>query len=122
MLKAGTATRRRSIRLDEPLSAEAVRHGVERFLRWLDERLQARDPNWVGHCKLLVASANGAIYASMTAAGDGPRWAGEPAGLAAAELTIYVALYGWSNGDIAAALDGLLEGEPILPRPVSTAG
>ncbi len=120
MLKAGTAARRQSVRLDEPIAADAVRRGVEHFLRRLDEGLQARDPNWVGHCKLLVASADGTAYASMTAAGDEPRWAGVPAGLAAAELTIYVAIYGWSDGEVAEVLHRLLEQEPILTRPVAT--
>ena len=121
MLKAGTAARRQSVRLDEPIAAEAVRRGVERFLRRLDERLQARDPSWVGHCKLLVASADSTAYASTTAAGDKPRWAGAPTGLAAAELTIYVAIYGWSDGDVAEVLHRLLEQEPILTGPVATA-
>ena len=121
MLKAGTATRRRTVRLDKPIPAEAVRRGIEDFLRQLDERLKAHDPGWVGHCKLLVAATNSMAYASMTAAGDQPRWAGEPAGLTTAELTIYVVLYGWSDGEVAAVLDRLLEAEPIL-RLVSTAG
>ncbi len=117
MLKAGTAARRRSIRWNQAVEAETVRHGVEQLLRELDRRLQERDPNWVGHCKLLVTSGHGTAYASITAAGDQPRWAGAAVATNAVELTIYVALYGWSDGDVALALDSLLEEEPVLAVP-----
>ena len=114
MLKAGTAARRQSLRGGEPLSPDELRRGVEHFLERLDQRLQERDPNWVGHCKLLVAGDGATAYASIAAAGERPRWASELHALDRAELTIYVALYGWSDGDVARALDGALGAEPVL--------
>ncbi len=114
MLKAGTAARRRSVQWPEPMNGAAQQSGVERFLDVLDRRLQERDPNWVGHCKLLLTSPDGSAYASMTAAGDRPRWAGRPGASTGAEITIYVAIYGLTDGDVAAALDGVLAAEPLL--------
>ncbi len=116
MLKAGTAARRRSLRFGRTLPAEEVRDAVERFLKQLDARLQERDPTWVGHCKLLVSSGPQIAYASMTAAGDSPRWAGHLAQLETAEITIYVALYSWTDGDVGLTLDALLASQPVLPE------
>ena len=117
MLKAGTAARRRSIHREAPLTAGDIRVRVEHFLHRLDLRLQEHDPAWVGHCKLLVASDQGTVYASITQAGESPRWSGEPVASQRAELTIYVALYGWSDADVAAALDGTLAAEPLFDQP-----
>ena len=114
MLKAGTAARRISVQWDAPVAPEVVRGEVERWLQQLDRRLQARDATWVGHCKLLIASERNTVYASLTAADDEPRWAGTLGELDAAELTIYVALYSWSDADVAQALDGLLAEEAIF--------
>ena len=117
MLKAGTAARRRSIHRRAPLTAGDIRAEIEHFLRLLDHRLQEHDPAWVGHCKLLVASEHGTAYASLTQANESPRWAGELTASGMAELTIYVALYGWSDADVAAALDGTLAAEPLFDQP-----
>lgn len=114
MLKAGTAARRRSIRLAQPMAADEVRTEVEYFLTCLDVRLQEEDQTWVGHCKLLVASGDTTAYASLTAAGDTPRWAGQPPAVVSAEITIYVALYSWTDAAVAAAVDGVLETTPLL--------
>lgn len=114
MLKAGTAGRRRSLRFGRALSAEEVRDAVERFLKQLDARLQERDPAWVGHCKLLISSGPETAYASITAAGDPARWAGRLSQLETAEITIYVALYGWTDGDVAVAVDEVLASHPVL--------
>jgi len=115
MLKAGTAARRRSLRFDRRLPAEEVRHGIEQFLKQFDAKLQERDASWVGHCKLLINAGERTAYASLTAAGDTPRWAGQPPEVDVAEITIYVALYGWVDGDVAQALDDLLAAYPLLP-------
>ncbi len=117
MLKAGTAARRRSARWESPVEPEALRQAAESFLRELDRRLQLDDPTWVGHCKLLVASESGTGYASVTAAGESPRWAGTLAAATAAEMTIYVALYGWSDEKVARALDGMLAQTPLVSTP-----
>ncbi len=115
MLKAGTAARRRSLRFDRCLPAHEVRNGIEQFLKQFDARLQEQDASWVGHCKLLINAGEQSAYASLTAAGDTPRWAGQPPQVEAAEITIYVALYGWVDGDVARALDDLLAAYPLLP-------
>lgn len=114
MLKAGTAARRQSARWDTPIEPDMLRQGAEAFLRQLDQRLQVEDPTWVGHCKLLVASESGTGYASATAAGESPRWAGTVGRAKTAEMTIYVALYGWSDEKVAQALDGLLAEAPLV--------
>ena len=114
MLKAGTAARRQSARWDTPVEPDRLRQGVEAFLRQLDRQLQRDDPTWVGHCKLLVASESGTGYASTAAAGETPRWAGTLGQATTAEMTIYVALYGWSDEKVARALDGLLAQAPIV--------
>ena len=108
MLKAGTAARRRTVRLGASLAPDAVRIAVEDVLHTLDQRLKQRDARWGGHCKLLVTAGEQTAYASLTAAGDRPRWAGTPVELAEAEATIYVAIYGWTDADVAEALDGAL--------------
>lgn len=117
MLKAGTAARRRSLRFDRSLPPEEVRDGIEQFLKQFDHKLQEQDPSWVGHCKLLISAGEQSAYASLTAAADIPRWAGHPprVELEVAEITIYVALYGWVDGDVAQALDGFLAAYPVLP-------
>ena len=114
MLKAGTAARRRSLRWSRAVEPERVRQDVEQLLRELDQKIQERDPTWVGHCKLLLIFAGGSAYASMTAAGDSPRWAGRLQPIAEAELTLYVALYSWTDGDVAQIVDGLLDADSIL--------
>ena len=38
-----------------------------------------------------------------------------------AELTIYLAVYGWSDAEVASALDGALADEPVLVHPDLTA-
>ncbi len=117
MLKAGTAARRRSIRPDVPLAAVDARRHVELFLHTVDRRLQERDPSWVGHCKLLVASGESTAYASVTAANDSPRWSGALPEIVAAELTVYLAIYGWSDSQVAEVLDGALAAEPLFDQP-----
>ena len=121
MLKAGTAARRRSLQWEAPRDGPAIRQGVEAFLHVLDQRLQGHDPTWVGHCKVLVASNGGSAYASMTGAGETARWAGAPTEARAAEATIYVALYNWSDQDVAQALDSVLLDAPLLEANVPTA-
>lgn len=116
MLKAGTAARRRSLRAEAELGAAAIRAGVERFLGALDRRLQQQDPTWVGHCKLLVSVDGQSAYASVTAAGDKPRWAGGPTATRQAEITVYVAIYSWKDADVAAVVDAALAEEPLLTR------
>ncbi len=122
MLKAGTAARRQSLRGAVPVAAADIQSDVEQFLGALDRRLQERDPQWVGHAKLLVSDGDHTCYASITAAGDQPRWAGVPRPLDTAETTIYVAAYGLSDSDVAAAVDGTLASMPILAFPGVTAG
>jgi hypothetical protein len=117
MLKAGTAARRRSIHRRAPLAASDIRAGIEHFLHLIDRRLQELDPTWVGHCKLLVASEHGTAYASLTQANESPRWAGEPMDSGMAELTIYVAIYGWNDAEVAEALDSTLAAEPLFDQP-----
>ena len=119
MLKAGTAARRQSVRLTQRMDGEEVRADVEQFLHTLDARLQQQDATWVGHCKLLITSGDATAYASMTAADDTPRWAGAPVALESAEITLYVALYSWTDADVAAAVDGLLAATPILHEAVA---
>lgn len=114
MLKAGTAARRRSLRWPEPVDSHTLRAAVEQFLLVLDDKLQARDPAWVGHCKLLVTSEQSTAYASITAAGDHARWSGALTPASAAEMTIYLAIYGLTDADVAAVLDAAIAGEPIM--------
>lgn len=109
MLKAGSAARRRSLRWNTPVDPATLRAGVEGFLRALDEHLQERDPAWVGHCKLLVSAEAGAAYASLVAAGDPVRWSGELAATSSAEITIYAAIYGQTDADVARTLDDALD-------------
>ena len=122
MLKAGTAARRQSLRGAGPVAAADIQSDVERFLGALDRRLQEQDPQWVGHAKLLLSDGDHTCYASITAAGDQPRWAGVPRPLDTAETTIYVAAYGLSDSDVAAAVDGTLASMPILAFPGVAAG
>jgi hypothetical protein len=122
MLKAGTAARRKSLRGDRSLPAAEVRTDVEQFLRALDTQLQQFDPQWVGHAKLLLTQDESTFYASITAADDQPRWAGAPADLTQAEATIYVAIYGQTDADVASAVDHTLAMTPILSFPGVTAG
>jgi hypothetical protein len=122
MLKAGTAARRQSLRGTVPAAAADIRSDVEQFLGALDRRLQEHDPQWVGHAKLLLSDGDHTCYASITAAGDQPRWAGDPRSLDTAETTIYVAAYGLSDSDVAAAVDGTLASVPILAFPGVAAG
>lgn len=117
MLKAGTAARRRTLEQPASVSPDAVRNGVERFLDLLDRRLQERDPSWVGHCKLLIATGETTVYASITAAGDQPRWAGVPVATRTAEVTLYAAVYGLTDADVALAVDSILDAAPILAEP-----
>ena len=117
MLKAGTAARRRTLDQPAALSPDAVRSGAERFLDLLDRRLQERDPSWVGHCKLLISAGGTSAYASITAAGDRPRWAGTPGETRTAEVTLYAAIYGLTDGDVARIVDGALDSQPILAQP-----
>ena len=122
MLKAGTAARRQTLHGDGPLAADEVRQGIQEFLRALDAALQQRDPNWVGHAKLLLAQGEATFYASITAAGDQPRWAGTPIDVEHAEATIYVAIYAMNDTEVAAALDATLATTLILPFRGVTAG
>ena len=122
MLKAGTAARRQTLHGDASLTADEIQRNVEQFLHALDSRLQERDPQWVGHAKLLLSGEDHTVYASITAAGDRPRWAGVPQPLKTAEATIYVAAYGLGDSEVAAAVDGVLARTPILAFPGVTAG
>lgn len=117
MLKAGTAARRQTLQGDGPLTAAEVSHNVEQFLLRVDAALQQADPQWVGHAKLLLSQDQHTFYASITAAGDQARWSGTPVELERAEATLYAAIYGLTDAQVAAAIDATLASTPILAFP-----
>lgn len=102
---AGSAARRVELTFDTPEDWPALRQRVEGVLRDLDRRLCVRASDWVGHCKALVATADGSAYASLTGAGEAISWRGElrePA--SRAELTIYAAVWGLTEEVVTEAL------------------
>lgn len=117
MLKAGTAARRQTLHGDGALTATDVKNSVEQFLQRLDSALQQADPQWVGHAKLLLSQGKHTFYASITAAGDTARWSGTPVDLERAEATLYAAIYGLVDAQVAAAVDDTLAAIPILAFP-----
>ncbi len=119
MLKAGTAARRRTLRWNEPVDGATLKQGAEHFLRTLDSRLQEQEATWVGHCKLMLVGPEQTAYVSLTAAGDTLRWAGEPVATRSIEMTIYVALYNWTDADVARVLDAVLADEPFVAAAVT---
>jgi len=80
---------------------ERVRGQVENLLGVCDRLLAARAPDWVGHCKALVESADGSgSYASLTAHGEPVTWAGRagmPGVISAPILTLYCVVYGTTD-------------------------
>lgn len=117
MLKAGTAARRQTLHGDTTLGVAEVTQNVEQFLRRLDAALQQADPNWVGHAKLLLSQDEHTFYASITASDDTARWSGQPVDLERAEATLYAAIYGLTDAQVAAAVDATLTSTPILAFP-----
>lgn len=109
MLKAGTAARRRSLTWPEALPPEQVSAHVVELLSSINAGLSATQPQWIGHVKILVSDGTAAAYGSLTAASDQPHWAGsltQP--LARAELTVYAAIYGATDAQVARAVDEAL--------------
>jgi hypothetical protein len=117
MLKAGTAARRQTLHGEGVLTASEVMAQVEQFLRALDAALQQADQLWVGHAKLLLSQDEHSFYASITAAGDQARWAGTPVDLGRAEVTLYAAIYGLTDAQVAAAVDDTLASTRLLAFP-----
>lgn len=114
MLNAGTAARRRSLTWTSAQTPEQVRLQIETLLRAIDARLSAAAPDWVGHTKILVADDAQSAYGSITAAGDAPQWAGRLSRpLRQAEMTIYAAIYGLNDAQVAQAVDQALQALPV---------
>lgn len=109
MLKAGTAARRRTLQWNAAQSPDALRGQIAALLTAIDERLRARDDAWIGHVKILISGGEQSMYGSITAAGDPPHWAGALATeLDRAEMTVYAAIYGLTDADVAVAVDSTL--------------
>lgn len=109
MLKAGTAARRRSLAWDEPPTPEVVREQIAVLLDGIGGRLQTVNPHWIGHVKIMVSSDGEATYGSLTAATDRPQWAGAlQTTTARAEMTIYAAIYNFTDAQVASAVDETL--------------
>lgn len=120
MLKAGTAARRHTLSWETAQSPAAIQQQIVALLRAIDERLQPAQPEWVGHVKIMLISGAETTYGSLTTAGDQPRWSGQlHTPLSRGELTVYAAIYGLSDAQVAQAVDGALAqlpGQlPVLP-------
>lgn len=109
MLKAGTAARRRSLAWDEPQTPAAVRDAVSALLAGVGGRLQMVNPHWIGHVKIMISSGMEATYGSLTSSTDQPQWAGAlETATASAEMTVYAAIYGFTDAQVARAVDETL--------------
>lgn len=109
MLKAGTAARRRTLRWPGPQQPEAIRAQIVALLQAIDERLQPAQAEWVGHVKIMLINGPETTYGSLTTAADTPRWAGTlSTPVSRGELTIYAAIYGLNDAQVAQAVDGAL--------------
>ena len=114
MLKAGTAARRRTLHWAEPRSPQAAREIVGTLLLGIGERLAASNSQWIGHVKIMLSSGAAATYGSLTAATDRPHWAGMlTSDLADAEMTVYAAIYGLTDAQVALAVDETLAAEAL---------
>jgi hypothetical protein len=109
MLKAGTAARRRTVGWTDSQAPEQILESVESLLRAVDERLKGSSADWIGHVKILISGEDESAYGSITAAGDSPRWSGRlTRAMIQAELTVYAAIYGLTDSQVAQAVDGAL--------------
>lgn len=114
MLKAGTAARRRTPTWATPQPPESVRAQIVVLLRAIDQRLQTDSAGWIGHVKILITGGDATTYGSITAADDEPRWSGVlDAPIDRGELTVYAAIYGLTDAQVAAAVDGALAERPL---------
>lgn len=113
MLKSGSASRRRSLRWSQRQSSEALTAEIERLLERCDRALQKRSPEWIGHCKAMLNVQGKLAYASLGMAGAPAVWAGGPLPpTESAELTLYAAIYGMPDDQVASALDEALASHP----------
>jgi hypothetical protein len=94
MSEAGSAARRVEMEWEVPQPWPELRRLAEELLAAFDGRLAREAPDWIGHCKVLVATAEGCAYASITAAGERASWRGTlvlPA--TAAAFTVYAVVW-----------------------------
>jgi hypothetical protein len=106
MIKAGSGSRRLTLTWPTPQAWPAQQHAIEALLLSCDRALGALEPDWVGHCKAMLNVDGQVAYGSVGMASAPPTWAGGPLpDAASAELTLYAAIYGLDEQQVAAALD-----------------
>ena len=94
---------------DAPRHWPELRALAEGLLAACDGRIGAEQPDWIGHVKALVATEEGAAYASLTGAGEPVTWRGALARPAArAEVTLYAVIWAAPEALAQAAVSGAL--------------
>lgn len=111
MLVIGTAVRSGTLVLphgDWAAWAEAVLHTV-------DAALQHTAPTWLGHCKLLIETAETVVYASLVEANGTISWSGSASELdTEAAITLYCAVYGVDDDQANNAVEHTLRQFPAV--------
>ncbi len=122
MSEAGSAARRVEMEWEAPQPWPELRRLAEELLAAFDGRLTQEAPDWLGHCKVLVATAEGCAYASLTAAGERATWRGALALPAmAAAFTVYAVIWAAPEAAVetavAHAIAAHLPGARSAPAP-----
>ncbi|MEN9933692.1 MAG: hypothetical protein RLZZ387_271 [Chloroflexota bacterium] len=110
MSDAGSATGQAVLEWERPREWPELRRLAEGLLAECDERLRAELPDWIGHVKALVATGEGAAYASLTGAGEPVTWRGALGSPAArATVTLYAIVWAAPEELARAIVDAALE-------------
>jgi hypothetical protein len=95
MADAGSAAQQVIRVWEQPRAWPELKALAERLVMACDTALRHDHPDWLGHVKTLVVTAEGAAYASLTGAGEPITWRGtlhQPA--TRAEITLYAVVWG----------------------------
>jgi hypothetical protein len=112
-MDAANASRQVALEWDEPRSWPELRALAEGLLAACDAALRPELPDWIGHLKALVATPEGAAYASLTGAGEPVTWRGALAQpTRRAEVTLYAVVWAAPEPVLQAAVDAAMEDLP----------
>jgi hypothetical protein len=95
MTDAGSASQQLTLEWERPRTWPELKAMAECLVTACDDALRRDHPDWLGHVKALVVTAEGAAYASLTGAGEPITWRGtlhEDA--ARADVTLYAVVWG----------------------------
>jgi len=109
--EAGSSAQSVELRWDSAREPAELMRLAEELLAGCDARLRETVTDWIGHVKVLIATLEGAAYASLTGAGEPITWAGTLKNPAAqATVSLYAVVWGVSDEVVARAVEEAIGG------------